>query len=268
MAALERAVVEHNELLALRRELDIASDIQRSFLPRTFPDPAAGGGFALHAAMVPAKEVGGDFYDFFSLDGDRLAVVIGDVSGKGVPAALYGAFAGELVRSRTIRRRYSRDHAGPAAMLASINSVLYERQLEEYYCTLLYSVFDFKHRTVTLANAALPYPVRKRADGLPATQIELPGVPLGSFPGSTYDEIVLDLRPGDVFVFCSDGVTEAQDAHFNEFGADRLLAIVDRLYDQPAQAIVDAIFEEVHAFRGECPPNDDTTAVVVRVAAI
>ena len=122
-------------------------------------------------------------------------------------------------------------------MLASMNTILHERQLEEYYCTLLYAVFDFKRRTVTLANAGLPYPIRKRADGLPgggpATQIELPGVPLGSFPGSNYDEVVLDLKDGDLFVFCTDGVTEANDALMREFGSERLLAIVDEMHEPP-----------------------------------
>jgi sigma-B regulation protein RsbU (phosphoserine phosphatase) len=154
-------------------------------------------------------------------------------------------------------------------VLASMNTILYERQLEEYYCTLLYTVFDFKRRTVTLANAGLPYPIRKRASkmhgGEPAAQIELPGVPLGSFSGSNYDEVVLELNVGDLFVFFSDGVTEAQDLLLREFGSERLLAVVDNVHDQPARAIVDAIFNAVTEFRGDMPPNDDTTAVVVKI---
>ena len=103
-------------------------------------------------------------------------------------------------------------------MLASTNTILHERQLEEYYCTLCYAVFDFKRRTVTMANSGLPYPIRFRAGQ--ATEIELPGVPLGAFAGSTYDEVMFDLAPGDVFVFCTDGVFEAQDPHLQEFGVD------------------------------------------------
>src|SRR5205085_12069461 len=129
---------------------------------------------------------------------------VGDVSGKGVPAALYSAFAGELVRSRTFRRRYAPDRFSPSGVLASINTILHERQLEEYYCTLCYAVFDFKRRTMIMANSGLPYPIR--ASGQSVMQVELAGVPLGSFAGSAYDEAGFELAVGDVYVFCTDGV--------------------------------------------------------------
>lgn len=254
--------IRTNEL-RLEKEVRFAQRVQAALLPSELPKRMKHVDVA--ARFEPARELGGDLYDFLAPEPNSLVVAVGDVSGKGVPAALYGAFAGELVRSRTTRRRYTRDQSGPSAVLASINSTLYERQLEEYYCTLLYAMFDFKHRRVTMSNAGLPYPVRKRADGTPAEQIEMPGVPLGSFSGSNYDEVVLDIRPGDVFVFYSDGVSEAQDALLREFESERLLAIVDAMHERPAAEIVDAIFTAVHAFRGDHPPNDDTTAVVVRI---
>ncbi len=145
-----------------------------------------------------------------------------------------------------------------------MNTILYERQLEEYYCTLLYTIFDFKRRTMTISNAALPYPIRKRR-GEPAAHIELPGMPLGSFSGSHYDELTLDLQAGDLFVFTTDGVTEAQDGLMREFGSERLRAVVDQNYERTAAEIVDAIFTAADEFRGDTPPNDDTTAVVVRI---
>ena len=163
----------------------------------------------------------------------------------------------------------SRTTPPTATVLSSANTILHERQLEEYYCTLLYTVFDFKRRTLTISNAGVPYPIRKRRSdapgGEPAAQIELPGVPLGSFSGSNYDEVMLDLRAGDLFVFVTDGVTEAQDALLREFGSERLLAVVDQMYERTASEIVDAIFAAVGEFRGDTPPNDDTTAVVVRI---
>ena len=100
-------------------------------------------------------------------------------------------------------------------MLSSVNTILHQRQLEEYYCTLCYAVFDLKRRTMTLANSGLPYPIRCSADG--CAQIELPGVPLGSFHGSTYDELTFPLIAGDLFVFCTDGVFEAMNALGQEF---------------------------------------------------
>jgi sigma-B regulation protein RsbU (phosphoserine phosphatase) len=194
-----------------------------------------------------------------------MVVAVGDVSGKGVPAALYSAFAAELVRGRTFRRRYLPERSSPSSVLASINTILHQRQLEEYYCTLCYTIFDLKRRTMTMANSGLPYPVRATADG--CSQIELPGVPLGSFAGSSYDEVTYPLQAGEVYVFCTDGVFEAMNALSQEFTAARLVDVVSRSRDLPAGKIVNAIFQAVSEWRGDTPPNDDMTAVVVRITA-
>jgi sigma-B regulation protein RsbU (phosphoserine phosphatase) len=220
-------------------------------------------GVDVAARFSPARELGGDIHDMLSPEAHTLVVAVGDVSGKGVPAALYSAFAGELIRSRTFRRRYAPDPASPSHVLASINTILNERNLLEYYCTLCYAQFDLKRRSVVLANSGLPYPIRCVADR--CEQIELPGVPLGSFAGSSYDDIRFDLHSGDLFVFCTDGVFEAMDAAGREFGAFRLLEAVRSTAGQPARAVVDGIFDAVQAFRGETPPNDDMTAVAVRL---
>jgi len=118
---------------------------------------------------------------------------------------------------------------------------------------------------VTLANSGLPYPIRASAEGVSA--IELPGVPLGSFQGSTYDEITFALHTGDVFVFCSDGVYEAMTENGDEFGAARLIDVVTQSRDETPRAIVDRIFEAVEAFRDGFAPNDDMTAVAVKIIA-
>jgi len=247
----------------LEKEIRFAQRVQSALLPTELPKRMKGVDVA--ARFAPARELGGDLYDFLAPEPNSLAVAVGDVSGKGVPAALYSAFAGELVRSRTFRRRYAPERFTPAGVLASTNTILHQRQLEEYYCTLCYALFDFKRRVVTLANSGLPYPIRCSGDGV--AQIELPGVPLGSFAGSTYDEISFDLAIGDVFVFCSDGVFEANDALGREFGVERLLPTVEGVRQQTAREIVDAIFAAVEEFRGDTPPNDDMTAVAVRITA-
>ena len=192
-------------------------------------------------------------------------IAVGDVSGKGVPAALYSAFAGELVRSRTFRRRYTSDRSSPAGVLASMNTILHERQLEQYYCTLCYALFDLKRRSVTLANSGLPYPIRCTGDT--AAQVVLAGVPLGSFAGSAYDELSFDLVVGDVYVFCTDGVFEASDDRGREFGVDRLTNIVLESRKLPSKAIVESIFAAVSDFRGEAPARDDMTVVALRITA-
>jgi phosphoserine phosphatase RsbU/P len=144
-----------------------------------------------------------------------------------------------------------------------MNTILHERQLESYYCTLCYAQFDLKRRTAAFANSGLPYPIRCVGDA--CEPIEMPGVPLGSFAGSTYDDFRFDLHVGDLFVFCSDGVSEALDTGGQEFGTARLLDAVRAVAGQPAQAVVDAIFDAVQTFRGDTPPNDDMTAVAVRL---
>jgi phosphoserine phosphatase RsbU/P len=149
--------------------------------------------------------------------------------------------------------------------LSSVNTILHQRQLEEYYCTLCYAIFDLKRRTMTMANSGLPYPIRCSGDV--CAQIELPGVPLGSFAGSTYDEVTFSLQAGEVYVFCTDGVFEAMNGLGQEFTASRLVNVVAGARDLPAGKIVNAIFQAVAEWRGDTPPNDDMTAVVVRITA-
>jgi sigma-B regulation protein RsbU (phosphoserine phosphatase) len=245
----------------LEKEIRFAQRVQAALLPMELPKRLKHADVA--ARFAPARELGGDLYDFLAPEPNSLVVAVGDVSGKGVPAALYGAFAGELIRSRTFRRRYAPERFSPSGVLASTNTILHERQLEEYYCTLCYAIFDFKRRTMVMANSGLPYPIR--CSGETVEQIVLPGVPLGSFAGSTYDELSFDLAKDDVYVFCSDGVSEANDALGREFGTERLLQVVNDVRAQPARAIVDAIFAAVQEFRGDTPPNDDMTAVALKV---
>ncbi len=198
--------VRANEI-RLEKEVHFAQRVQAALLPGGLPKRMKGVDVA--ASFAPARELGGDFHDFLAPESNTLVVAVGDVSGKGVPAALYSVFAAELVRGRTFRRRYLPDRSTPASLLSSVNTILNQRQLEEYYCTMCYAIFDLKRRSVTLANSGLPYPVRASAEGV--SQIELPGVPLGSFQGTSYDELTYALHAGDLFVFCSDGVFEAMD---------------------------------------------------------
>jgi sigma-B regulation protein RsbU (phosphoserine phosphatase) len=245
----------------LDRELQFAKRVQIALLPTQLPKRVKGVDVA--GRFAPARELGGDFHDFLVPESNTLVVTVGDVSGKGVPAALYSVLAGELVRGRTFRRRYLPERSSPAAVLTSINSILHERHLEEYYCTLCYAAFDLRRRVVTLANSGLPYPVRATAES--CAQVQIPGVPLASFPGVTYDEVTLPLQTGDAYVFCSDGVFEAMNRRGEEFGSERLVAIVRDARERPAAGIVDAILEAVEEHRGGFPSNDDMTVVAVRI---
>jgi phosphoserine phosphatase RsbU/P len=245
----------------LEREVRFAQRVQAALLPAGPPKRLKGVDVA--AAFASARELGGDFHEYLAPESNTLAVAVGDVSGKGVPAALYSAFAAELVRGRTFRRRYLPERSSPAGVLSSVNTILNQRQLEEYYCTLCYAIFDLKRRTVTIANSGLPYPIRCSSEG--CGQVQLPGVPLGAFDGTVYDELSFALHAGDVFVFCTDGVHEAMNARGQEFTAERVIEVVDAARHGSARTIVDAIFDAVTGWRGGAPPNDDMTAVVVRM---
>ena len=254
--------IRHNEI-RLEKEIRFAQRVQMALLPQELPKKLKGVEVGWH--FDAARELGGDVYDFLSTEPHTLVVSVGDVSGKGMPAALYGSFVGEVVRGRTFRRRFMPERSSPGMVLTSLNRILHERGLEEYYCTLCYAVFDLKRHVVTFANSGLPYPLQVSARGV--ERVELPGVPLGSFPSSTYDEYTVDLTPGDVFVFCSDGISETFNEAGEEFGSDRVGATVLQNLEKSAKEIVEAIFGTMQAFRGEAKQTDDQTVVVVKITA-
>jgi sigma-B regulation protein RsbU (phosphoserine phosphatase) len=251
--------------MRLEKEVRFAQRVQMALLPKELPKRLRSVDVAWH--FDAARELGGDLYEFLAPEPNQFVVAVGDVSGKGVPAALYSVFAGEVVRARTFRKRITREQGGPGTMLTAINRILHERQLEEYYCTLCYAVFDLRQHVVTMANSGLPYPIRCSADGSSCQQIEMPGVPLGSFGTTTYDEIVLPAHAGDVFVFCSDGIFETFNEEGLELGAGPIIDIVRTHRDRPASEIVAKIFDTMSAFRGTAMQTDDQTAVVVRILA-
>jgi sigma-B regulation protein RsbU (phosphoserine phosphatase) len=185
------------------------------------------------------------------------------VSGKGVPAALYSAAIGEMVRGRTFRRRLEKKSSTPAEVLAGMNRILHERNLEEYYCTLCYAMFEFKKQQVTFANSGLPFPVRY-ANGH-AEQIQMPGVPLGSFGSSQYDDFQFPLAAGEIYVLCSDGIFEAFNESGQEFGAERVIDVLERNASRSSKEIVQEMFAAVQMFCGDAPQSDDRTVVVVKI---
>ena len=243
------------------KELRFAQRVQMALLPQELPKRLRGVDVSWH--FDPARELGGDLCDFLSPEANTLVVAVGDVSGKGVPAALYSAAVGEMIRGRTFRRRLEKERSTPASVLHGMNRILHERNLEEYYCTLCYAMFEFKKQTVTFANSGLPFPIRCTAGK--AAPIEMPGVPLGAFGTSTYDNVEVPLASGDVFLFCSDGISEAFDASGREFGAGRVMDVVERNCSRTAKEIVGEVFGAVQHFCGDAEQSDDRTVVVVKI---
>ena len=245
----------------IEKELRFAQRVQMALLPTELPAKLRNADVA--GRFEPAHELGGDLHDFLAPEANTLVVAVGDVSGKGAPAALYGASASELVRSRTLRRRYTPERFSVSGVLQTMNQTLHDRQLEEYYCTLCYAVFDFDRRVLTMSNSGPPYPIRCSQDE--CGQIELPGVPLGSFPGVSYDEVTIPLKGGEVFVFCTDGIFETVNEENVDFGAQRVCDVIHAHRRETARGIVDAVFEAAGNFRGHAPQNDDMTAVAVKI---
>ena len=241
----------------LRSELDTAKEIQRQLLPtgaREVP------GLDLAAGYVPARELGGDFYDFLPYGEGRLALALGDVSGKGTAAALYGSLAIGTVREIVV------DHAcEPASMLALLNQRLHAARLDSRFIAMLFAIYDASTRRLTLSNAGGPYPLLVR-DGH-VISIRLEGVPLGLLPGTEYDESTIDLQPGDVIIFASDGILESANATEEEFGLQRLSALLSGISpEDSARAIADRILAETDNHSGaDVAPHDDRTLVVLRV---
>ena len=166
---------------------------------------------------------------------------------------------------RTFRRRYLPERSSPANVLMSINTILHERQLEEYYCALCYALFDLKRRTVTLANSGVPYPIRVERR-CRAARSSCRACRSGRSSASSYDEVTFPLVADDLFVFCSDGVSEAMNAAGEEFTTERLMEVVEasRRISPPAE-VVAASRSAVDEHRAGFPPNDDSTIVVLRI---
>src|SRR5437762_1559661 len=241
----------------LRSELDTAREIQRQLLPtgaREVP------GLDLAAGYVPARELGGDFYDFLPYGEGRLALALGDVSGKGTAAALYGSLAIGTVREIVVDRACE-----PACMLALLNQRLHAARLDSRFIAMLFAIYDASTRRLTLSNAGGPYPLLVR-DGH-VISIRLEGVPLGLLPGTQYDESTIDLQPGNVILFASDGILESANATDEEFGLQRLSALLSAISpEDSARAIADRILEETDNHSGvDSTPHDDRTLVVLRV---
>jgi phosphoserine phosphatase RsbU/P len=258
--ALENARLYEEARQSERRlydELATAREIQRQLLPsgaREVP------GLDLAAGYCSARELGGDFYDFLPYGKGRLAVALGDVSGKGTAAALFGSLAIGTMREHVVEHP-----CPPSEMLALLNQRLYGARLDARFIAMAFAVYDAGERRLTLANAGSPYPVLVR-DG-EVQQIRVAGVPLGLFLDSQYDEVTLELRPGDTVMFASDGILESENADREEFGLKRLRAVLQGVSPQmSASEICDLVLNAANDYSGGgFTPADDRTLLVLRL---
>lgn len=244
----------HAEERRLESDLAMAREVQQHLLPPCCPTLVNA---EVSAKFIPATTLGGDIFDFLEYSGGRTAVLVGDVSGKGAPAALFAALVGGIVRSTAAAEPM------PSEMLTAINVSLNERRIEARYVSVVYAVWDDESRTMHLANSGQPRPIychRGRAQVVEAT-----GLPLGLLEDTEYDEVTIHAHPGDVFVLFSDGIIDAQNAKDELFGRTRLEEVVTRNHERSAEEIVQAIFGEVKKHSKGVAAFDDETVVVIKV---
>jgi sigma-B regulation protein RsbU (phosphoserine phosphatase) len=247
------AKVSENER-RMDREMKIAREIQIQLMPEEIPNVPP---LDIGVTFKPVAHLGGDLYDFINFDDGRLAIVAGDVAGKGAPAALYAALSSGIIRTRATRKY------PPGQMLELVNKTLYSRPIESQYCALTYAIYDPQLRRITLANSGLPYPIHVR-DGVPRF-LELGGIPVGLFPDSKYQESELDLQDEDILVFYTDGLVEVRDESDEEFGLKRLAQTVREHCKESASDIVAAVNQAVDSFIGRVSPHDDRTLILIKM---
>src|SRR6202049_4653438 len=226
----------------LERDLALARELQMRLLPQAQPNLAH---LDVAAKFVPARAIGGDLYDFIPYSLSRMGIVVGDVSGKGAPAAIYAALVSGILRS------HAPIEPGPAEMLSAVNLSLAERRIEAQFVSLIYAVWDDEHRTLLVANSGLPRPVYVH-DGKNSV-IEATGLPLGLFAVASYDDVRFKMKPGDMFVFFSDGILDARNRRGELFGRGRAEKIIAECAGQSGDCMVDSLFRAAaeHSAGGE-----------------
>src|SRR6202522_3980955 len=240
----------------LDRDLALARELQQRLLPQTLPQLAH---LELAAKFVPARAIGGDLYDFVPYSLSRLGIAIGDVSGKGAPAAIYAALVSGILRS------HAPIEPGPAEMLSAVNLSLAERRIAAQFVSIIYAVWDDEKRTLLVANSGLPRPIYCH-DGK-IEFIDVTGLPLGLFDEADYDELSFKAKPGDLFVFYSDGILDARNRHGHSFGPERVEAIVAGCATKSADCVVNEIFKAVTDHAAGVDTFDDQTVVAIKVKA-
>ncbi|RCV65236.1 sigma-B regulation protein RsbU (phosphoserine phosphatase) [Methanophagales archaeon] len=244
-----------DELERKRYELKIAHDIQQSFLPDAIP---VLKGFDLAALNLPAKEVGGDFYDFILVSEDKIGVTIADVSGNGVPAALFMALSRTIVRANATRS------PGVADVIQDANRLITSDAKSGMFVTLFYAILDLREKTLTYVNAGHNPPVMFKGKTGELIMLKAKGIALGALEDIKLEERKIILNSGDVVVFYTDGVTEAVDDREEQFGEERLFKAIKENHNLSAKDIIEKINEETLSFCGKQPQFDDITLMALK----
>ena len=254
--SIERAML-HRQLMARRRiedQMRLAHEVQLRLLPDR---PPRVSGYDLAGLCIPTFDIGGDYFDYIPIDADRLGLVVADVSGKGIPAALNMTSFRSLIRTHAQKRRE------PSHLANRVNELLPEATGETAYVTAVYAILEFAEGRLVYTNCGHNPPLVARADGS-FELLENGGLPLGLFTDSRYEPGEVTLLPGDVVVFYTDGVVETQNASEAEFGLERLREVVRDSRHLPARELIQEIARATRTFSGAASHDDDFTVMVVR----
>lgn len=258
IANLSKVTAEKERIGA---ELDVAKHIQASMLPCIFPAFPERHEFDIFASMTPAKEVGGDFYDFFLVDEDHLAMVMADVSGKGVPAAMF------MMISKTLIKSAAQSGLSPKEVLEKVNNQLCENNDAEMFVTVWLGILEISTGKMWCANAGHEYPAIMRKNGNFELYRDKHGFVLAGMENVRYREYELELKAGDRLFVYTDGVPEATDSSNTLYGTDRMLCALNQAKDGSCSQLLDALHRDVDAFVGEADQFDDITMLCLEYKA-
>lgn len=258
LRVLKEAIRSRDQLVAIQQELDVATEIQTSILPRVFPAFPDRSEFEVFARMLTAKEVGGDFYDFFLVDKNRIGFVIGDVSGKGVPAAILMAV------SRTFLKSTAMTGIPPDACLQTINNAVAEDSTSGMFVTIFYAVIDTRSGTLEYCSAGHNPAYVLSANGGVRDLENVGGIPVGAMSDFEYKSKTVVLQPGDTVFLYTDGVTEAENPTGEQFGESRLEGSLKGPTDSNAETIIAKVIEDVRTFASGATQSDDITCLAFR----
>ncbi len=256
---IKNSQAEHTQLESLKTDLAVAAEIQQAILPRIFPPfPENEQRLDLAATMIPAKEVGGDFYDFFRIDDDHIGLVIADVSGKGIPAAIFMAV------SRTLIRTIAMQGYNPGMCLIKSNDLLCKESIDSMFVTVFYAIYNIRTGEIDYCNGGHNSPFILKANG----QIEMlpmsTNCMVGAVDGWQYTSAKTQLGVGDTLLMYTDGVNEAFDIDFNEYGEDRMQQLLKQQRGNDCRTLIEAQKNDVKAFAGDASQSDDITIMALK----
>ena len=256
---IKQSLQEHTQLESLKTDLAVAAEIQQAILPRVFPPfPENENQLDIAALMAPAKDVGGDFYDFFRIDEDRIGLIMADVSGKGIPAAIFMAV------SRTLIRTIGLQGGLTSECIRRSNDLLCAESVDSMFVTVFYAIYNIKTGELNYCNAGHNSPYILKADG---TLLSLPmstNCIVGAIEGLDFSEDKTQLSVGDTLIMYTDGVNEAFNPEFEEFGNPRMEEAMKQQDGKDCRGQIDGLFASVKAFAAEAPQSDDITIMALK----